>query len=463
MDKQYLKKRHNVWWVRMRIPSDAKGIIGKDEFCRNLHTTDIYEANIKKHKEIASMLEEIEQAKRDQKARSDKLSKEDEINRYAEELRESKVSTDESIADPRIAKLEMLEGKLDQLYGSKEANAVLHGDDPQWQGKEPDSLAKKNFIHAHELTDPSYFNLSLVSKKFLDEEKTVLKQASFRRKQNHIEQFIKWSGNPDITKVTRIIVGEYINSIKMKRNPAYDTLRNMVANISSLFSWAEGRGYLERNPFYKLKLPKAEKGSQKRRPWTNEEILMFLKASEIGKNEFIATVVSLYSGMRLEEICNIQDNHIINGCFHVLEGKTKAASRVIPVHPLLKPLIEQISGTFGEGYLIKGIKSGGYDNKRSWNFQKKLGRLRKKIGMPEGVVFHTLRNTFATQMENQGVPRNHISQLMGHEDSNMALDVYSSGLAIEPLVESINKLSYEEVDSYIKETLKNSKPTHHLL
>ena len=58
-------------------------------------------------------------------------------------------------------------------------------------------------------------------------------------------------------------------------------------------------------------------------------------------------------------------------------------------------------------------------------------------------------------MENQGVPRNHISQLMGHEDSNMALDVYSSGLAIEPLVESINKLSYEEVASYIKETLEN--------
>ena len=105
--------------------------------------------------------------------------------------------------------------------------------------------------------------------------------------------------------------------------------------------------------------------------------------------------------------------------------------------------------------MFEGIKGGGYDKKRSWNFQKKLGRLRKKIGLPEGVVFHTLRNTFATRMENLGIPRNHISQLMGHEDSNMALDVYSSGLAIERLVESINKLTYEEVDSFIKETLKN--------
>ena len=100
------------------------------------------------------------------------------------------------------------------------------------------------------------------------------------------------------------------------------------------------------------------------------------------------------------------------------------------------------------------MKSGGYDNKRSWNFQKKLTRLRKKIGMPEGVEFHTLRNTFATCMENLNIPRNHISQLMGHEDSNMALDVYSSGLAIEPLVKSINELTYgEEVDSFIEEAL----------
>ena len=48
-------------------------------------------------------------------------------------------------------------------------------------------------------------------------------------------------------------------------------------------------------------------------------------------------------------------------------------------------------------------------------------------------------------MENAGVLRNHISQLMGHEDDNMALDVYSGGLAIEPLRESMEKLSYRQI------------------
>ena len=75
--------------------------------------------------------------------------------------------------------------------------------------------------------------------------------------------------------------------------------------------------------------------------------------------------------------------------------------------------------------------------------------------MPEGVVFHSLRNTFATQMENLDIPMNHISQLMGHEDSNMAMDLYSKGPKIELLAESIKELTYEEeIDSFIKNTLE---------
>ena len=47
---------------------------------------------------------------------------------------------------------------------------------------------------------------------------------------------------------------------------------------------------------------------------------------------------------------------------------------------------------------------------------------------------------------------------MGHEDSTMALTVYSCGLRIEPLVESINKLTYgEELDSFIKEALQRNQ------
>jgi integrase len=442
MDKQYLKKRHNVWWVRIRIPANAKDILGKTELWKN-------------HKEIGLMHDEIEQAKRNYKGITDKLSKEVQISKYAEYLREAKITSGgKDIGDTSVIKQDLLEGKLDEVYGSKEGQAILYGDDPQWEGQEPNSLAKNNLIESHKISDKSYSPLSLVSKKFLAEEYKSLKNSSFRRKQTHIENFINWTGNRDITKINKKIVGDYVTSIIKDNNPAPATISNTVSNVGSLFSWAEGRGYIEFNPFYNLKLSKRNKVSQNRKPWSDENIMTFLKSELIGVNEFIATCVSLYSGMRLDEICNIQKTVINDNCFKVLEGKTKASQRKIPIHPVLKLLVKRFLNSKVEDYMIKGIKGGGYDNKRSWNFQKKLGRLRKKIGIPEGVVFHTLRNTFATRMENLGIPRNHISQLMGHEDSNMALDIYSAGLAIEPLVKSMKKLTYgKDVDSFIKNTL----------
>ena len=124
---------------------------------------------------------------------------------------------------------------------------------------------------------------------------------------------------------------------------------------------------------------------------------------------------------------------------------------------MVQPIIDKLKDSAKDEYLISAINSGGYDNKRSWNFQKKLGRLRKKIGIPIEINFHTLRNTFATKMENLGIPTNHINKLMGHKHNNMSLDTYSSGMQIEHLVESINKLTYgEEIDSFVKDTLKNS-------
>ena len=457
MDKKYLKRRHNVYWVRVWVPKHLREILGKGELWKNLYTTDLDEANRKKHAVIAELIKLIEQANRDYAGTSDKASREEKLKQFAYEFkREFFVTKNNEDEDAENSFVEAISSKIYELHGDKAGESILNYNQPESDALEKNPSAVRAFVDTIKIKNREFEPISSVSKLFLSEESDTLKPSSFRRKQKHINEFIKWSGDRDISKITKKITAEYVNSKITNKNPAYDTLRNIVADISSLFSWGEERGYLDRNPFYKLKLPKADKGSQKRRLWTNEEIMMFLGSSEIGNNEFTAMVVAMYSGMRLEEICSIQDKLVLNGCFHVFEGKTRVAERIIPVHPLIKPLLEQMRGTFGEGYLISGIKSGGYDNKRSWHFQKKLGRLRKKIGIPGGVVFHTLRNTFFTRMENLGVPRNHISQLMGHK---MTQDLYSSGFAIEPLLESIEKLTYgEEVDSFIKD--KSKEKTH---
>ena len=155
--------------------------------------------------------------------------------------------------------------------------------------------------------------------------------------------------------------------------------------------------------------------------------------------------------MRIEEICLIKGKDIEGECIKILKGKTKASSRTIPISGSIQPIMNRLYSRSGKDYLFLGLKTGGYDNKRSAYFSKRQTRLRKEVGLPEGVVFHSLRNTFATRLENLGVPKNHISQLLGHEDGNMALDVYSDGLAIEPLRKSISKLNYGDlVEKFIQ-------------
>ena len=55
---------------------------------------------------------------------------------------------------------------------------------------------------------------------------------------------------------------DYAHSILKNKDPAHDTIRNNMLDISTLFSWAEGRDYIEDNPFYRLKIPEGRKKSK---------------------------------------------------------------------------------------------------------------------------------------------------------------------------------------------------------
>ena len=104
--------------------------MGKTELWKNLYTSDLAEANRKKHAEIGLMYEEIEQAKRDYEGMKDRLSNDFQISKYAENLREAKITTSENDDDTSVIKLELLENKLMELHGFKKAHEILYGDVP---------------------------------------------------------------------------------------------------------------------------------------------------------------------------------------------------------------------------------------------------------------------------------------------------------------------------------------------
>jgi len=336
MEKSYLYRRHNVYWVRVRVPDKVRDIVGKTQLSKNLYTTDLAEANRKKHIVIAELKQLIHLAEKKRDGTIGSLSKEDQIRELALEFRPSSEDDLKNLDNIDMAFQSTLENKALELYGEEEFDAIFNSHHHSWKGKDPNPKAVKATQDAFRIIDPNYVPLQIVAKTFLSEKIKDLKTSTFKRKKSNINNFIAWFGNAEIKDITKKNAGDYVTHLRKSKNPAPATIRNIVFDIGSLFTWAHGRGYINNNPFQKLNLPNNKNSHQSRFPWKDEHLMLFLQSEYIDRNVFFATVVSMYSGMRLDEICDLQNKNIEDNCFRVEKGKTEAAARVIPVHPLIE-------------------------------------------------------------------------------------------------------------------------------
>ena len=121
-------------------------------------------------------------------------------------------------------------------------------------------------------------------------------------------------------------------------------------------------------------------------------------------------MVALYSGMRLGEICSakIEEADGIH-YFDVIEAKTKAGQRQVPVH----------------SELIKaGILKANYRTMASSNVTKLFGRLRVKIGLTrDRLSFHSLRKNAVTALDRAGVNTTDIAAIVGHARSFSSIGI----------------------------------------
>lgn len=66
------------------------------------------------------------------------------------------------------------------------------------------------------------------------------------------------------------------------------------------------------------------------------------------------------------------------------------------------------------------------------------------IGLGHGPdrVFHSIRKTVATQLENAGVPENVSTDILGHEKKTMTYGLYSGGSSLKVKAEALEKVNY---------------------
>ena len=161
-----------------------------------------------------------------------------------------------------------------------------------------------------------------------------------------------------------------------------------------------------------------------------------------------ATLISAYSGARLNEVCQLNVSDIektdriwvmnLNADSEDKSLKTEAGNRIIPLHPKLNDLglldyVKQIQNQDQKKLFpnLKKMRSTGYGTMISRWFRKYLIRLGIK---KKGKNFHSFRHTVVNRLTTKQVYEPFIRELIGHSHGSLTMDVYGGRKPLEVLL-----------------------------
>lgn len=237
--------------------------------------------------------------------------------------------------------------------------------------------------------------------------------------------------------INRTIVTGWLDKLKSGRAP--QTIQNYISALAQIWDLARNRYHdaPQDNPWRGHGL-EAKSSKISYEVFTHVELAKVFATLEGDEEMQAVTLIGMYSGMRLNEICSLQvgNIHKIEGvlCFEVTDGKTKSAARIIPVHSRIIDLVESLLQKPHNGFLFyRASITDRADGKRStWHVNRFTRAKRKALGVAESErkVFHSLRHEFAQQLDRNQVPEDRIALLMGHERGKTeAFKTYSKNAA----------------------------------
>ncbi len=265
--------------------------------------------------------------------------------------------------------------------------------------------------------------------------------------------------------INRTTVTGWLDKLKTEKAP--QTIQNYVSALAQIWDLARNRYHdaPQENIWrgHSLEAKGSKVSYEIFEPGELAKVFVAMADDEEMQN---VTLIGMYSGMRLNEICSLRAANIreIEGvlCFEVTEGKTKSAARIIPVHSLITPLVLSLREKPHNGFLFyRASMIDRADGKRStWHSQRFTRAKRKALGEvgSERKVYHSLRHQAAQILDRGGigkklkpVPEDRVALLLGHErGSTESFKTYSKNAAspIE-LRQYIELLRYPEIENLL--------------
>jgi integrase len=453
----HLKKRRLGWYVQVAIPRKLQHVLGKSPILRSLQTRDEAEAKRLRHKvldEIFSEFRRLESVGPERQQSPEAILESARLVRAAMEAGE---------VSPRDAEIS-LEATVDDFL---EEQAKAHGVDEEGRPNLPASA--EGFVRRAYNTLAGRRALENLAETYLSEQEKRLTAQTVGDKRRRIEAFFEWfGGEREPREVTRRVAGSYLTDVIQRRTQkaadgseeplSAKTRTKEVSDLRTFFQWLVDRGYLEENPFKHMARSIGESSRAEpvtRRPWKPAELSKVLRGIDCNDAAWSLAVIAAYTGMRREEVGELEVSSVHGDVLQVERGKTRAANRAVPIHPVIAPLIKQLAETSTDGYLIPGLLRGGSDKKRSWYVGKRFGRVIRQLGVKDKRVdFHSLRVSVVSQLEEAGVPLSTIQLIVGHRRQGVTFSSYSAeGISPKARREALLKVSYgDELDSFVKTT-----------
>ncbi|MGB3222542.1 MAG: tyrosine-type recombinase/integrase [Desulforhopalus sp.] len=296
--------------------------------------------------------------------------------------------------------------------------------------------------------------------------------------------FVRVMGDMDIEKIDRKLMSGYKDTLmklppNLNKSPIYrdmriediiaskpaktltvSTLNKYIRRLSGLFNYAVKNGYVLTNPAEGMQIKTQKRADQEREAYTAEDLHKLFGSKEYTDGThrqsygFWTPLIALYSGCRLEEICqlHLEDIRQEGGVWifdinNKDEKKIKnmSSERLVPLHPhlieigLVKHV--EILREQGETRLFPELRRrrDGYGQTVSKWFQ----RYKERCGIESGKTFHSFRHTFITHLKHKQIDSFMIHELDGHAIDSETMGRYGKRFTPEILLgEAIEKIDY---------------------